>query len=856
MKITYIHLKNVAGLAVGSNKEELIIDFSKSINTIVALVAGNGSGKTTLLSSLTPFSGVTSVDDRSTLSYIMKGKDGYKEIHYQDNDDEYIIKHYYKANKDSHSVKSYIMKNGEELNENGNVSSFVSLVEIHLGLTTEMMRLIRLGTNVNSFITLQPARRKEYIGKLISEIDLYLKIYKKINEDIRVVKVLMSTNTSNMNNCHISDISEEENNLSSIESAIKAKEKERDKLIARIGKIQALMNDNNIDDIRRKKNEAESSIIDFEKTSNRIDDMGLSSVSVESLIKQLGNLNNARVDTQARINSYRISIDGALRNIERLESSIKKVTSNIDLNSLMSTIDSLKRSINDTSGIVKSFKPIGATAEEIQVLISKLSSYNQIAQMIYTFGNKPVNVYLKLKANRSSVDDFLKKHRQNNASMLNDSEIKHLMDQVFQNDSIIMPACDTEYMECPYYRLSSVISDIHNKMEEDSFDSETLRYIQIISNNIDMILNELDRYQNMRIPDKLIMTMKEKDILDHMSSRLPFFELSGFQEYLSIQKEYEIYCENRERLKQLQEQLSVYQNSGVNVQLKEIEEQRKSIEFYRSNIETLTKELNKIKDQIEDLEMKIGLLTKYNDGKKYQSILKSQLDSALKILQPLESAAQEKMELNFHLQHLASEINSSREQYKLLENKINEYKRLREEKIKLDQSYRELSIIQESVSTKKGIPVIYMKNYLGNIRKLANRLLKMIYDDDLKLADFNITQDAFEVPYSKNGMKIQDVRYASQSEVALITMALSFALANQASGKYNILLLDEIDAGLDEQNRSAFMSMLNMQMQALKAEQVFIISQNLTQMANVPMDCIVLNKDIAIKSRMRNVIYQ
>ena len=856
MKITYIHLKNVAGLAVGSNKEELIIDFSKSINTIVALVAGNGSGKTTLLSSLTPFSGVTSVDDRSTLSYIMKGKDGYKEIHYQDNDDEYIIKHYYKANKDSHSVKSYIMKNGEELNENGNVSSFVSLVEMHLGLTTEMMRLIRLGTNVNSFITLQPARRKEYIGKLISEIDLYLKIYKKINEDIRVVKVLMSTSTSNRNNCHISDIAEEENTLSTIQNVIKDKEKERDKLVARIGKIQSLMNDNDINDIRRKKNEAESSILDFEKTSNKINDMGLSSVSVETLIKQLGKLNDARVDTQARINSYRISIDGALRNIERLESSIKKVTSNIDLNSLITTIDSLRRSIDDTSDFVKSFKPIGATSEEIQILISKMSSYNQISQMIYTFGNKPVNVYLKLKTSGSSVDDFLKKHRQNNASALNDSEIRHLMDQVFQNDSIIMPACDTEYMECPYYRLSSVISDIHNKMEEDSFDSETLRYIQIISNNIDMILNELDRYQNMRIPDKLIMAMKEKDILDHMSSRLPFFELSGFQEYLSIQKEYEIYCENRERLKQLQEQLSVYQNSGVNVQLKEIEEQRKSIESYRSNIEILIKELNKIKDQIEDLEMKIGLLTKYNDGKKYQSILKSQLDSALKILQPLESAAQEKMELNFRLQHLVSEINSSREQYKLLENKINEYKRLREEKVKLDQSYRELSIIQESVSTKKGIPVIYMKNYLGNIRKLANRLLKMIYDDDLKLADFNITQDSFEVPYSKNGMKIQDVRYASQSEVALITMALSFALANQASGKYNILLLDEIDAGLDEQNRSAFMSMLNMQMQALKAEQVFIISQNLTQMANVPMDCIVLNKDIAIKSRMRNVIYQ
>ena len=43
------------------------------------------------------------------------------------------------------------------------------------------MRLIRIGTNVNSFVTLSPAKRKEYIGKLIEEIDLYLKIYNKDN---------------------------------------------------------------------------------------------------------------------------------------------------------------------------------------------------------------------------------------------------------------------------------------------------------------------------------------------------------------------------------------------------------------------------------------------------------------------------------------------------------------------------------------------------------------------------------------------------------------------------------------------------------------------------------------------------
>ena len=71
----------------------------------------------------------------------------------------------------------------------------------------------------------------------------------------------------------------------------------------------------------------------------------------------------------------------------------------------------------------------------------------------------------------------------------------------------------------------------------------------------------------------------------------------------------------------------------------------------------------------------------------------------------------------------------------------------------------------------------------------------------------------------------------------------------------NILLLDEIDAGLDETNRSAFLKMLYMQMNALKAEQVFIISHNLSQMVNVPMDCIKLS-DTGMKSKLQNVIYE
>ena len=94
MKITYIKLENIAGLVAGSNLYDLEIDFSKSINRITSVIGRNTSGKSCLISMLTPFSGVNTIDDRSDIPIILQGRDGYKEIHFQDHNDTYIIRYF------------------------------------------------------------------------------------------------------------------------------------------------------------------------------------------------------------------------------------------------------------------------------------------------------------------------------------------------------------------------------------------------------------------------------------------------------------------------------------------------------------------------------------------------------------------------------------------------------------------------------------------------------------------------------------------------------------------------------------------------------------------------------------------
>lgn len=855
MKLIYIKLVNVAGLMVGSNKNTIEIDLSKSKNKIIAICGRNGSGKTVLLSSLTPFAYTSSLDERSTLPYILEKENGYKEVRYQDKDDFYIIKHYYKATKDSHSVKSYFIKNGEELNENGNVTSFNALVEIHLGLTQEMLRLARIGTNVSSFISLTPSKRKDYIGKLITEIDSYLKIYKKINDDIKVVKVLLSSNHTNLYNCHITDPIIEEEKLSKIKKEMKKEEKERDRIIAKISKIKALISSNNIEELKNKKKEAEVSILEFNRIERSVKELSLEDTSLDDLIKLRSEISNSIIDIQSKINSYRISIDNTSKNIERLETSIKKITSNSDIQSLLDSIHQLRSMIQITNDIVLKFKPIGSTtSDDIRNIIQKLSSFNQIGTMLYTFGKKAIETYLRLRRDRIDIDKFIKEQLKRNTHRINESDLEMLFEKLFQDDFIITPNCDSAFLECPYYRFSELINTWKKDINHESFDDEILRYIKIIANNIDNILNEIDILKRIEIPDALKLILKEETVLQRLENRIQLFPLSDLQEYLSIMKEYEIYQDHKKRLKEYEYQLSIYQKSGIHNHIDEINQLKESIKFYKNNIQTLNSKIDQQKKQLSSIDEQITLVTKYLDGKKYKKIFESTLETTNRILIPLEHASEEQRELEFSLRQITSQVDHLRQEQRILESKIQEYNRLVEEGKKLSTTYEDLNVILKAASTKKGIPVIYMKRYLTKIRNLANNLLKIIYNDKFKLGKFHVTQDTFEVPYIKNGRKIPDVRYASQSEVGLSTVALSFALFNEAAGDYNILLLDEIDSGLDEESRPLFLKMLYKQMIELKAEQVFMISQNLTSMANIPMDCIVLT-DVGYKSKLQNIIY-
>ena len=157
----------------------------------------------------------------------------------------------------------------------------------------------------------------------------------------------------------------------------------------------------------------------------------------------------------------------------------------------------------------------------------------------------------------------------------------------------------------------------------------------------------------------------------------------------------------------------------------------------------------------------------------------------------------------------------------------------------LNKSYANLKLVKDALDPKSGIPLVFIQAYLGKTELIANELLNLAFNGEFEIHFHSSAKDFFiEVRTGENYKA--DIKLASQGEIALTTISISLALIEQSIGNFNILSLDEIDASLDSNNREAFISILNSQINKLGIEQVFIISHN-NAFDSVPMNIIALH---------------
>jgi DNA repair exonuclease SbcCD ATPase subunit len=176
--------------------------------------------------------------------------------------------------------------------------------------------------------------------------------------------------------------------------------------------------------------------------------------------------------------------------------------------------------------------------------------------------------------------------------------------------------------------------------------------------------------------------------------------------------------------------------------------------------------------------------------------------------------------------NLSIQFNSLSNEIKVLNDAYNQYVSTNAEIEKSSSVYEKYRIIAEATSSTKGKPVITIRDTVEHALTLTNRLLNIMYDGEIELLEPTIDESSFSLPFRSGSHTSPDIKYGSQSENTLLSLALELSLSSSLT-HYDVPLIDELDAYLDDVTHESFLLMIQEMMATLKIEQLFLISHNI-----------------------------
>lgn len=870
MRVEYLKLKNFVNIKVGMKRTEVEIDFSKSKNKLILLCGPNGSGKTSLLAEFQPFANSGSIDVRGDANLIIEGKDGYKEIHISDKDDLYIIKHHYLFSKKTKSVKSFIEKNGVELNASGNVKSFKEAVSEHLGIDHDLLKLMRLGSNVTSLISMKSTNRKTFGVKLFSDIEVYQGFYKKVSEEYRNLRAVLKSTADKISKYNVQDESEFEKQILIVNNEIEMYLMEKDKLHKDI-----ITNENKVASIDI--NDEQLVVETFNSINNELN----SAYELISLVRDM------TMSKDEFILQYE-------KNKQTIEIKLFECKSNIDR-----AISERDIYFNQKQDLEESLKRAAST-ERVKNLENMINQYK------INISNLESELVNRVKYDKTDLL-LLKEHCQKTIEYIrelniyNDYDVKAIMNGIIDNNSII-DVIETKNLENKdeYDKINAEIINIENMNIDFHADMNEFIcskdcpfrefYMQTVGRKKDLpslienrnkLLKDISKNEELFNLYNSLTFIKNHILSFESHGNIPFiYDYSDcFTNYitgkpvinmnllnLSIDDSEKFDCLNKYKndLKSFESEYELIKSSGLNI----IDIENKIL-----NINNTIESKNKIIAENNELKVKLDdeLNNLINES---ESIVRAlTIKDDLNIMEAKYREAENRLKEISNLKILKSDylekINTQKSEYKriseFIENlttkknqlafNMENYKNLVEEYSALKLLFEDADEIKEALNSSKGIPLIFLQVYLKNCPIMMNSLLDTIYDGELQIEGFLIDENEFRIPFIKSGTRIPDIVMASQGESSFISIVLSLSLIIQSMTKYDIIGLDELDGPLDVKNREEFIKVLYTFIDQVNCEQVFLISHN-NMFDNEPIDLILTN-DIDIDNyKFANLIFK
>lgn len=872
MKLLSIRLENYIGIYNGRGDNILEVDLSQSTSNIVIIRGSNGSGKSTLLKALSPLQ-----DDNTA---IIPGLEGKKTLRYLYNGEVYEILYVHPVKTDGSrgQVKMQVYKgmNRVELNPTWNVTSGKDIIFDLFNLDANFLTLSQLSSEDRGLADKKPAERKKFVNSIINGIEVYNNMYKVITKKYSTFKNLISTISSKIN--QIGNIEELNARYNNISRQVETISSERDKAVIEASKIDAeigiLTRDNNLEEFYKINEEIRENLDYIRASKSQVINLSKGELTSENLNELKDIIDSSLHAFDKDISKWKseeavakVKIENISREKDETFNSLQtKITkrgtlldggfSDSDLTLYKETkakIADLENDINGLNSSIKNLSEAEALVNAMEMIVPVLDSlYNGLDAT--TKKEKYDFVKTTLDNDGKYVDQTIELTRTYNevSRTVTELESEVLAYEILfdKAKSLALRPKDCKIDDCSFVKEAIEASSKHPEKRINDINKEideSNKLLKSLEKDIESYKELYDfnkRFTNLHGMVLSFRKLLEKSpvnyiidpyqllaSLDHMENlMIDFNQIRGIFNIITTKSNYE------EIIESLKEPAAKYEaNKAL------IDELDSDIASLKNKLTTIDAQLTAEQDGVSEITTNISLVEFKTE---VYTKCKSLVDECIGLEErnnELQGQINSLSDIAFKVKDLESRMDEAKSRADRLNNDLNailnERDKIASSKTLLEDYIRDLDLYNKNfsiletiryyLSPTTGIQTVFMRTYMGNIILKANELLSLIFNGQFIIQPFVINEAEFRIPCLGNGLVNDDISSMSTSQICMISMILSFAILSNSSTDYNILKLDEIDGGLDTENRIQFIGLLKQLITMVGCEQCFLISHNM-----------------------------
>ncbi len=903
MRIKNVQLENFLGLLEGTGRSEIFVDFEPAHAAGLQrqlLFGRNGSGKTTLLNALTPFP--SQGDERSVL--IAPGRAGRKIITFdRDGTEVRCDVRWSSKGKTSCFVYLDGSPDPTRETAKGNVGEYLRNIEDLLGVTPEYLKIGRVGGRVSGFLDLGPSKRKEYIGQFMPEVEEWAAMHKNVAKRVSQMRSQLQgmqveldriepreelENAGRRADAECARLREEiralDIRIGSANGALAEMRPGREGLVRRadiqyseelvFNPVAAV-----IDAVRKRRQTAAaqlSRLMEERPILARYTDVPTTAAKIAEIETTIARLSGEVDGTTQQRSSARSVLDRAIVEEKEVGQNLSRIeTSTVQLDLLRTKLSEAEARTAELTEQADGLPgpPDGVSYEEVKAACDALTALE--GEVSDLRGQFPSPACLDLARQLEMDDDRLAEHGVRNIIAARD--VQQRLDVARARVATIEAQASFHRRfdgmhcsdpRCPFERhiaqFASAAQELGEKLDEIKVLEERVTSGAVVTgeNAITRSAAKAVVAAHARVrkhrptyvaagiwdrvgPEAAFYTLVASTATDAALAFAPQRLLDAMAIKRDLTESARIADGLRERiagleaLRSAKEQVVESRNRAV-----------AAVEVARADLAVVEAKLSQLQSTLAAQEHALSLLRQLASLHDQVASADQSVESLSAISADLEQMRErwENADADFQeaTGHRATAGAQLEEATSALSDARMRLGRRDEYEARIGEMQGRLArgqAVAEACHPAKGAPVEFLREFLDSTRDSVNDLLDVAMQGEFRIG-FSLSESEFRIPVSRSsGRVIPDVTEASEGQLALAKTVLSLALVRQvvqATGRYNVICLDEIDGPLDkERNRERFAEIVDRLSIELGLEQLFMISHN-DNFATAPAGLVLL----------------